>query len=344
MTHPTTDERFSYLFELIGDPVVEIELVDDTPVVRTVNPAFEEVFGYPAERIRGESLNELIVPDESADEAIRFDQRTADGKYNSGVVTRLTAGGPRDFLYRGVPYERDGAEFGFAIYTDITDRNRRKRELQRQNERLEEFTRILSHDLRNPLNVAKGKIGMIDHSQADTIERNLDRIEAIIDDVLRLAWGGKAIEETESVPLSLLCERSWEHVDTGGATLTVASDGQITADPSRLQQLLENLFRNSVEHGSTDNRPQAGDSVEHGGDDVTITVGVIDSPPGFYVEDDGVGISATDQEAVFKRGYSSTDGTGLGLPIVESISDAHGWEVTLTDSEDGGVRFEFTGC
>ncbi|AUV82816.1 hypothetical protein C2R22_15185 [Salinigranum rubrum] len=51
---------------------------------------------------------------------------------------------------------------------------------------------------------------------------------------------------------------------------------------------------------------------------------------------------AADHEAVFERGYSSTGGTGLGLPIVASISEAHGWELTVTDSEDGGVRFEFT--
>lgn len=106
----------------------------------------------------GDPLSGFTVPPEADDESTRFDQRTADGKCNSGVVTRLTADGPRDFLYRGIPYERDNREFGFAIYTDITERNKRKQKLQQRKQRLEQFAEVISHDIRNPLNVAKGRL------------------------------------------------------------------------------------------------------------------------------------------------------------------------------------------
>jgi signal transduction histidine kinase len=97
-----------------------------------------------------------------------------------------------------------------------------------------------------------------------------------------------------------------------------------------------------VEHGSTGNRPQADDSVEHGGPDVTITVG--DLADGFYVTDDGPGIPEDDRELVFESGYSTaSDGTGFGLSIVERLASAHGWEVRVTDAADGGARFEITG-
>lgn len=325
MTQPQPEQRFRNLFELIGDPVVEFELIDNEPIVRTLNPAFKDVFGYDPASIIDESLNEFIVPPEADDEATRFDSRTAEGKYNSGVVTRLTAEGPRDFLYRGVPYERGGDEFGFAIYTDITERNERKEKLRKQKQRLEEFAEIVSHDIRNPLNVAKGRAQMLDHKQAEVILRNLDRIDAIIDDVLTVAWTGQPVETTEPVAIDALTEECWTHVETTSATLAITDSCSIQADRSRLKQLLENLFRNAIEHG---------------GDEVTITVGEC-GRGGFFIADDGAGIPEEDREEVFNRGYStSTDGTGLGLSIVKSICDAHGWSVTLTESTAGGARFE----
>jgi PAS domain S-box-containing protein len=327
MTHPDSLSRFQNLFELIGDPVVEFEIIDNEPIVRTLNPAFVEVFGYDPDDMVGDSLNEFIVPPEAGDEATRFDQRTADGKYNSGVVTRLTADGPRDFLYRGIPYERDNREFGFAIYTDITERNKRKQKLQQQKQRLEQFAEVISHDIRNPLNVAKGRAEMLDQEHADIIARNLDRIEDIIDDVLTVVWTGQPVDGVENIQIADIATQCWGHVETNAATLTIADDPRIQADSDRFKQLLENLFRNAIEHG---------------GADVTITVGTIGSD-GIFVADDGTGIPPENRDEVFNRGYSTaTDGTGLGLSIVQGICDAHGWEVTVTSSKDGGARFEIT--
>jgi signal transduction histidine kinase len=137
----------------------------------------------------------------------------------------------------------------------------------------------------------------------------------------------------------------------------VAADRKLAADPDRLASLLENLFRNSVEHGSTGSRPQADDSVEHGstgsrpraGDEVTdadraVAVEVGALPDGFYVADDGPGVPEDRRDRVFERGYSTTrEGTGFGLSIVEEIAAAHGWTVAATEADGGGARFEVTG-
>jgi len=62
------------------------------------------------------------------------------------------------------------------------------------------------------------------------------------------------------------------------------------------------------------------------------------------VADDGVGIDEADRESLFDSGYSTKDdGTGLGLSIVERMVRAHGWEIAVTESENGGARFEITG-
>ncbi|MFB6161093.1 MAG: PAS domain-containing sensor histidine kinase [Haloferacaceae archaeon] len=259
------------------------------------------------------------------------------------------------------------------------DRREYQRQLERQTERLDEFAGIVSHDLRNPLNVARGRLAMVREeaanddavADADLAVEALDRMEAIIEDTLTLARRGDVVDDPEPVAVADLAATCWRMVDTDDARLEVVDEFRIRGDRSRLQHLFENLFRNAVEHGSTSNRPQSGDAVEHGsagspppdgdsvergstsdrpeaGDDatgdegVTVRVGTLDAG-GFYVEDDGPGVPAEVESAVFDPGYTSTDeGTGLGLTIVERIAEAHGWSVRLTDAASGGARFEFT--
>jgi len=215
---------------------------------------------------------------------------------------------------------------------------RRERELERQNERLTEFASVVSHDLRNPLSVAQGYAelarqavasGDVDDAlaQFDRVERAHERMDALITDLLTLAREGQRVGETEVVALGEAARDSWAAVDTRSATLEVVDDRELAADPDRLASLLENLFRNAVEHG---------------GPDVRVTVaGTAD---GFAVADDGPGIPPEDRDRVFERGYSTGDhGTGFGLSIARGIAEAHGWSIRATGSDAGGARFEVTG-
>lgn len=210
-------------------------------------------------------------------------------------------------------------------------RDRARCELQRQNERLEEFTSIVSHDLRNPLNVARGYLELTREGSDDehlaNVARAHERMGDLIDDVLALARHGTDAIDVEPVHLGECSRACWQNVETAAATLVVDADRTVPADRSQLQQLLENLYRNAVEHG---------------GDDVTVTVGT--RPDRFYVEDDGAGIPEVKRDAVFEAGYSTNpEGTGFGLRIVKQVAEAHGWEVGVTDGADGGARFEVTG-
>lgn len=225
-----------------------------------------------------------------------------------------------------------------GVYRDITERKkneleleRRTRELQRQNERLDRFARVLSHDLRNPLNVALGRLEMANEltesDHYDAIQNALSRIDTLIEDVLDLARHGKEVADPEPVDLAGVVNECWEEVRDTDAQLVILNNATIFAERSRLRQLLGNLLRNAIEHG---------------GDAVTVTVDDLDD--GFYVEDDGPGIPADQREQVFRFGYStSSTGTGFGLPIVREITDAHHWEVHVGEGTDGGTRFEFTG-
>lgn len=207
----------------------------------------------------------------------------------------------------------------------------REQQLQQQTERLEEFASVVSHDLRNPLNVATGRLELARQEcasdQLDEVAQAHDRMDALIDDLLTLAREGESVADIEPVGLAETIEGCWRTVATGPATLITETDRTIWADPARLQQLLENLIRNAVEHG---------------GDAVTVTIGEL--ADGFYVADDGSGIPEDTREQVLESGYSTSEaGTGFGLSIVQEIATAHDWTIRVTESEAGGARIEFTG-
>lgn len=216
---------------------------------------------------------------------------------------------------------------------DITTRKQQALKLEQQRDRLDEFTSVISHDLRNPLNVASGNIDLAQESiESEYLTRArgaLDRIDQMIDDLLMLAQQGDLIDDREPVSLPAVIERCLTSVDTADTTVEVTTDQTVSADTNRLVQLFENLFRNAVEHGGTD---------------VIITVGECADGTGFYVEDNGPGFQAVNAAEVFEKGISTTPGgSGLGLAIVRRIAHAHGWEVAATDGTDGGARFVFTG-
>ena len=262
-----------------------------------------------------------------------------------------------------------------AVVSDITDNREYRRLLEQQNERLEEYSAAVSHDLRSPLSVASGwvDISIEEDTTAylDRVDDALERMGQLITDLRALGRYGQTVEGMVELDLGAVADEAWSNVETGGAALETDPElGTIDGEHGRLLQLFENLFRNSVEHGSTSsrmksddsvehastsNRLQADDSVEHGstssrmksddsvehgGGVITVRVGSLDR--GFYVEDDGPGIPEGERENVFEFGYSTLEGgTGIGLAIVEAVADAHGWELELTDAEPHGARFEF---
>lgn len=226
----------------------------------------------------------------------------------------------------------DGEDLFVAMIRDISEQKQREAELVEQNERLDRFASVVSHDLRNPLQVAMGRLELLaddcDSDHIDDISRALDRMDDLISDLLVLAHDGNDAMDIQSVALSDLARTCWQNVMTGDATLTVETELGLDANPEQLQQLLENLFRNAVEHGSTGNQTASGDAVEHGSGDGGVAVTAGETDRGFYVEDDGVGIDPEDRDTVFEAGYTtSAQGTRFGLNIVSQIAAAHDWEV-----------------
>ncbi|RXK51756.1 sensor histidine kinase [Halorientalis pallida] len=315
------------------DPVVQYGKGAEGIVVEAINSAFRETFAVDGAEV---SLQATLSA-EDALSAVAGAIQSGDALDRETVCD--TTDGDRRFRLRNVPTD-DG---GYLLYTALGDGHERQAKLQAEvdrledrNERLETFASVVSHDLRNPLEVAETYLESAretgEDEQFDRVGQALDRMRTLIEDVLELAREGRAIDERERSTLEPVATAAWETVDGGAATLTVENGAAtLRTDPDRLQQALANLFRNSLEHGGTD---------------VAIRVGALGNADGtgFFVEDDGSGIPEDEREDVFEPGVTTDqDGTGLGLAIVERVVDAHGWTIAVTESDTGGARFEIRG-
>lgn len=205
---------------------------------------------------------------------------------------------------------------------------KREKELEKQNERLNQFASILSHDLRGPLNIAQGYLELARDTKEDEdlleVQKAHNRIEKIIESMLTLAKHTQDIEK-EELNMEELAKSSWKYASSEKeGMLEIEESFSVETDRNKIMDVLENLFSNALEHSEGETK---------------VVVGPLER--GFYVEDNGPGISEEERDKVTEFGYSIDEGTGLGLSIVEQISNFLGFDMEITESAEGGARFEF---
>jgi len=347
---------FDALAEASADGII---MLDDDSTVRYANPAVERILGYEPEELVGASKM-TIIPErlrEAHAEALQRYLDTGEKHIDWTYVELpgLHADGHEVPLAISLnEFEHAGEHYFVGTFRDISERKAAERELERQNDRLERFASMLAHELRNPLEVAQVYLDFLDGGDEATVDQiadALERIDEIIDVLLTIARGRDGIDGVEDVALADVAADAWATTESGAATLENDADAVVRANPCHLQQLLENLFRNAVQHGSTGEPPEVGET------DGVVTVRVGDLPAaaasagpadapvgGFYVEDTGSGIPESERAAVAEPGYTTDeDGFGLGLTFVAELARAYGWEWEITESPEGGARFEFAG-
>jgi len=302
-------DRFSYLFNNLPDAVVETEYTEDATRVRSVNPAFTDVFGFEQRTVLDDELDEFILPpDEDAQrEASRLNAQGAAGETVEAEIRRRTADGFRDFLFRGVPYRRDdGRVWSFGIYTDITDQKERQR-------RLEVLNRVLRHNLRNDLTVVLGLADELhertdDESHRSLLERLQDKAEAIASlsdrareierSVRRDDAGATPVDVTETV-----ATLAAQYEDRYGARIdTSLPPTAVEAADGRFARVVGELLENSLEHAGEE--PTVSVDVEPTPETVSVTV--TDDGPG--IPDHELDVLTGDEPITQLR-----HGSGLGL-------------------------------
>jgi signal transduction histidine kinase len=255
------------------------------------------------------------------------EEKLSDIEINGGETTQYF--NAEASAYRGPRNEIQGTQ---VVFRDVTQRKQRTQELAETNEQLDQFVSTVSHDLRNPISVARGYLDRAentgDEADFDTARDAIERMDAMIEELLTVARAETILDEKESVPVAGIATEAWQTARTENATLelTVSEETTVDGDRELLQSIFENLFRNAIDHND---QP------------VTVEVGTLENADGLYIEDDGTGIPEGERESVFDHGYTrSEDGTGFGLSIVQKFVTAHEWEIQVTNGTGGGARFE----
>jgi len=288
-----------------------------------VNERFCAITGYGKDTLIGMNVFELIHPDDRdrVREIGRLRQSgdAAPRQYEARIVTADGETREVSLSVRPITYDGQPAEIGSI--RDVSDR-------YCSSERLDEFASVVAHDLRNPLNVLSGRLDLAretgDDTHFDALERSVDKMETLLEEMRDLARAGLPVREPAVVDVESAARTAAEATD-----LTVTADPDlptVEADRNRLEDALFECFENVAVHTGCE------------------SARVRSTEDGFAVVDDGPGIEASERDRVFEAGYTTdTDRTGFGLAIVEWIADAHGWSVAAEPSQSGGTRLVFSG-
>jgi len=315
-------------------------VVDANRHVLLVNRTFRELFGLDQIPVGAPVLDVIRKPE--LDRLIAEALHTGVGRDSEMTVADPQKKLPRQMQLSAVPMKDDNNHTPgvVVLFHDIT-------ELKQADEIRREFVANVSHELRTPLSILRGYIETLrddPHTSRDEMRRILEvmerhsrRLNLLVDDLLALAQleSGKSDLQVSKVrvdDLFFTLARDWEkklaeknlHV-----VVDLAPDVRvISADPTRLQEILYNLLDNAVKYSSP-------------GAEIRLHAQRRDGQVALTVSDTGVGIGPDDLPRIFERFYrvdkarsSELGGTGLGLSIVKHIAQLHGGSVEA-ESEPG---------
>jgi len=248
------------------------------------------------------------------------------------VLERTRNGETEYFLVSDTSFSLGQVDIGrMLVFTDVTDSERRRRELDRQNEQLEGFATAIRHELLNTLQIITGRVSVagdalnrgdiaLAKESLQSTSETADRMSEIVNGLATLARHGQTIDETTPVDLQPVVEGAWKRADTDGLTMTADVGGQVVADPTRLRDLFESGFTFAAHNGAS-------------------TVAVAREADEIVITDDGTPAGETASEAFFEYGGAIPDAeAGMTLPNLRMLARTHGWDVSLDTDYRDGVR------
>jgi signal transduction histidine kinase len=318
----------------LSDSIVErspegIVVVSEDGEILGYNERFRDFWKVPESAMDSGDADE--VTEAMSEKASVEDIRCLEGRTETETVERVELEDGTVFSQHSVPLEAEEGSHGrIWFYQDITETVERERDLRSRIERADRFASLASHDLQTPLSIIGGNLRLAeekgDPRHFEVCREMLERMSRTIEDTLSLARNSDEEMDLNSVALSEAAEECWQDLQTENASLCTETGVSVTAHKGMLHILLRNLLKNSVEHG---------------GEGVTVTVSHLEDGNGFRVEDDGPGIPEAVRGNVLEPGSTtSRSGHGLGLYMIGEVVEAHGWSLSLSESEEGGAAFD----
>jgi PAS domain S-box-containing protein len=335
---------FTQLFQNVPLAVV---MLDDNGKVFQVNRGFEEMFGFDRTELRGQNLNDFIVPDELRNEGIDLNNLiTSNQVVSIETIRKHRSGDLVSVILCGVPVMLENQTIGiYGVYVDITDRKRVEEELKIRNTELDNFVYKVSHDLRAPLSSILGLVnlarlpGNTDNplDYIDIIGEKVQALDHFIGDVLSHSKNLKMEVNIGKVDLRQIIEQTFTELGylEGAKDMKrcLKIEGiEFFSDHWRVSEIFRNLISNAIKY-----RQLYIDAPE-----IQIKIHIDHLRADISFSDNGIGIDDESLSRIFEMFYRATeqsDGSGIGLYIVKNAVDKLGGQINVASKPGQGTRF-----
>jgi PAS domain S-box-containing protein len=355
LDHKQIQEELSIVYDALNSSVGGVIITNLDGKITYVNPAFLRIFDYQDKaEILGKNAADLFA----TDEVTKFSDVQA--------IIDETRGETEEFE----AHRKDGAAFPvevsssnvtdhtgkiagrMASFVDISQKKQAQRELQKTNEELRSFVRLVSHDLKNPIMAIQGFSSRLlrKHSQAlderaltylAHIKSNAARMQLLVNDLLALSKIEEVVSAFSDVPCEAVVQDVVSHLqdrieERGIALIVPKKLPVIRCDADRMYHVFENLLSNAIKFSRNAGKPKIEIGYRDRGDHHE-----------FFVRDNGIGVDPQHHGKIFELFYrlgevEDKEGTGLGLPIVERIIKSHGGKVWIKSTKGSGATVYFS--
>ena len=331
------------IIDLIPDPVFVKNRAGEFLLA---NEALADCYGETSTTVEGRQES-AVMPDASQYESFHEDDLavidSGESKQIPEEAVTTADGETRIFSTVKIPYETahstDPAVLAYA--RDITDLKTYERQLETQRDNLDVLNQVVRHDIRNDLQLISAYAEMLDGELDEESQSHLDIIARSADNAIELTTTARDLAETmlqadanrRPMPLARILDGQIDRLLSAESTTVVSVTGELPRVHVFADDLLEavfrNLLKNAVQHNDTE-EPEI--TIETAVDNDTVTV---------RIGDNGPGVSDAHKQQIFGRGEQGleSDGTGIGLYLVDTLVDRYGGTVTVEDNEPRGAVF-----
>lgn len=332
----------------------------DNPIIYS-NKAFEEMTGYSMTDIIGKNCRFLQGEDTKKADIAKLHTAVHTNTYVRTLLKNYRKDGTpfwNDLVVSPVTDTNGATTHFIGMQLDVTDRitdaerlTAKSQELQRSNAELEQFAYAASHDLQEPLRMISSYLQLLDRRYGKDFDADAktfigfasegaERMQALIDDLLKLSRITTTSEPHRPVPMAKVIERALFNLkirlDESQAVVEISEMPILSVDSMQMTQLFQNLISNALKYSHPGVVPH-----------ITINAARRKNSWEFTVADNGIGIDKrhfTRIFQVFQRLHTRAEftGTGVGLAICSKIVDRHHGKIWVESKTGKGSAFIFT--
>jgi PAS domain S-box-containing protein len=345
-------DKYSDIIANINLGLIE---VDNEGIITLANDSFTKISGYSLDELIGKRASDLLLSEENkAILASKENLRTRgiSDSYEAEIINKN--GEKRNWIISGATsYDSNGIIKGsIGIHFDITEKKILEsqhgiflKKLEKQNEQLKEYAKIVSHDLKSPLRSIHSLVSWIKEDNDEKlseqsliylsmIESKIEKMDHFIEGILTYSKIDEKEITYEEIDLNEKIQIYIQVIDIPkNITIKVCNKlPTIIADKFRVQQLFQNLLTNAVNY------------IDKPTGIVEISYTEQEYEHLISIKDNGIGIAKANQKRIFKmfeKFTKSDKSTGIGLSIVNKVIENYKGKIWLESVENEGTTFYF---